>query len=140
MRNDFDAVMVGINTVIRDDPLLDSRLISGKNPIKVIVDSTLKISEKAKVLADPAKVIIATTNKAQKSKIDRLHQKGVTILILKPKQGLVDLKELMKELGKSDIASVMIEGGAELSGNAIKEGIVDKVMIFAAPKLIGNGL
>jgi diaminohydroxyphosphoribosylaminopyrimidine deaminase/5-amino-6-(5-phosphoribosylamino)uracil reductase len=55
-------------------------------------------------------------------------------------QGLVDLKELVKELGKSEIASVMIEGGAELSGNAVKEGVVDKILIFTAPKIIGNGL
>ena len=140
IRNEVDAVMVGINTILRDDPLLDSRLVSGKNPMKIIVDSSLKISEKAKVLADPTKVIIATTKKASKNKVDSLHQKGVTILTLKPKQGLVDLKELVKEVGKSQIASIMIEGGAELSGNAIKEGIVDKVLIFAAPKLIGNGL
>jgi len=139
IRNDVDAVMVGINTVIRDDPLLDSRLVKGKNPIKIIVDSSLKIPEKAKVLKDPGKVIIATTSKASKSKIDKLHQKGATILTLKPKKGLVDLKELMKELAKSDIASVMIEGGAELSGSAIKEGVVDKIMMFTAPKIIGNG-
>ena len=104
------------------------------------MDSTLKISENSKVLNDPSKVIIATTNKAPKHKIDKLQNKGARILVLKPKKGLVDLKELMKELGKSEIASVMIEGGAELSGNAIKEGIVDKLLIFTAPKIIGNGL
>ena len=140
LRNDVDAVMVGLNTVTRDNPILDSRLVKGKNPIKVILDSTLKISEKSKVLKDPSKVIIATTKKAPKKKINKLRQKGVTILTLNPKKGLVDLKTLMKELGKSEITYVMIEGGAELSGNAIKEGIVDKLLIFTAPKLIGNGL
>tara|TARA_Y100000310_G_scaffold342765_1_gene447339 strand:+ start:1264 stop:2334 length:1071 start_codon:yes stop_codon:yes gene_type:complete len=140
IRNDVDAVMVGINTVIRDNPLLDSRLIKGKNPIKVIVDSSLKISEKAKVLKDPSKVIIATTKKAPKRKIDKLHLKGITVLTLKPQKGLVSLKELMTELGKSEITSVMIEGGAELSGNAIKENMVDKILMFSAPKIIGNGL
>lgn len=139
IRNEVDAVMVGINTVMRDDPQLDSRLVSGKNPVKIIVDSTLKIPEKAKLFREPGKVIIATTKNASKGKIDKLHQKGVTVLVLKPKKGLVDLKELMKELGKAEISSVMIEGGAELSGSAIKEGIVDKLMIFTAPKLIGNG-
>jgi len=140
LRNDVDAVMVGINTITRDNPILDSRLVKGKNPTKIIVDSTLKISERAKVLKDPSKVIIATTKKAPKKKIDKLHQKGIQVLVLKPKAGLVDLKELMKELGKSGITPVMIEGGAELSGNAIKEGIVDKLLIFTAPKIIGNGL
>lgn len=140
LRNETDAVMVGINTVIRDNPLLDSRLVKGKNPVKVIVDSTLKISERAKVLKDPSKVIIATTQKAAKNKIEKLQHKGIRVVILKPKKGLVDLKELIKELGTSEVASVMIEGGAELSGNAIKEGIVDKVLIFTAPKIIGNGV
>jgi diaminohydroxyphosphoribosylaminopyrimidine deaminase / 5-amino-6-(5-phosphoribosylamino)uracil reductase len=140
LRNDVDAVMVGINTVVRDNPLLDSRLVKGKNPVKVIVDSSLKISEKAKVLKDSSKVVIATTKKAPKSKLEKLQRKGIRIILLKPKQGMVDLKELVKELGKSEIASVMIEGGAELSGNAIKENIVDKVLIFTAPKIIGNGL
>jgi len=140
LRNDFDAVMVGINTITRDDPLLDSRMVKGKNPVKIIVDSGLRISDKSKIFKDPSKVVIATTKKAPKNKIEKLQQKGVRILMLKPKKGLVDLKELVKELGKADIASVMIEGGAELSGNAIKEGIVDRVLIFTAPKIIGNGL
>ncbi|MCH8328801.1 MAG: bifunctional diaminohydroxyphosphoribosylaminopyrimidine deaminase/5-amino-6-(5-phosphoribosylamino)uracil reductase RibD [Nanoarchaeota archaeon] len=140
LRNDVDAVMVGINTIVRDNPLLDSRLVKGKNPKKIIVDSSLKISERSKILKDPSKVIIATTKKAPKNKVDKLQRKGARVMILKPKKGLIDLKELMKELGKSEIASVMIEGGAELSGNAIKEGIVNKLLIFTAPKIIGNGL
>jgi len=140
LRNDVEGVMVGINTIIKDNPLLDSRLIKGKNPKKIIVDSELKIPEKAKILKDPTRVIIATTKKASKTKIDKLHQKGVQVLVLRPKDGLVDLKELMKELGKSGLTPIMIEGGAELSGNAIKEGIVDKLLFFTAPKLLGNGL
>ena len=140
LRGEVDAVMVGINTVMRDDPLLDARLVKGKNPTKIVVDSTLKISERAKIFKDPSKVIIATTKKAPKKKIDKLHQRGVRVLVLDLKTGLVDMKELMKELGKSGITIIIIEGGAELSGNAIKERIVDKILIFTAPKIIGNGL
>ena len=140
LRSEADAVMVGINTVMRDDPMLDARLVKGKNPTKIVVDSTLKISERAKIFKDPSKVIIATTKKAPKKKIYQLHQRGVRVLVLDLKTGLVDLKELMKELGKSGITPIIIEGGAELSGNAIKERIVDKILIFTAPKIIGNGL
>lgn len=68
IRNDIDAVMVGINTITRDNPKLDSRLVKGKDPMKVIVDSTLKISERSNVLKNPTKVIIATTSKAPKKK------------------------------------------------------------------------
>ncbi|MBS3131242.1 bifunctional diaminohydroxyphosphoribosylaminopyrimidine deaminase/5-amino-6-(5-phosphoribosylamino)uracil reductase RibD [Candidatus Woesearchaeota archaeon] len=140
IRNEVDAVMVGINTVLRDNPQLDSRLVNGKDPIKVIVDSHLKIPESSKVLKDPSRVIIATTNKAPKKKMDKLHQKGASIIVVKAKKDMVDLKEVMKELGKHDIASVMIEGGSHLNASAIKEKIVDKVLIFTAPKIIGNGL
>tara|TARA_Y100000310_G_scaffold212402_1_gene213252 strand:+ start:869 stop:1918 length:1050 start_codon:yes stop_codon:yes gene_type:complete len=140
LRNDADAVMVGINTIVRDNPILDARLVKGKNPTKIIVDSTLKISERAKIFKDTNKIIVATTKKAPKKKIDKLHQKGVQVLVLDLKSGLVDLKELMKELGKSEITLIIIEGGAELSGNAIKEHIVDKILMFTAPKIIGNGL
>ncbi len=140
IRNDVDAVMVGINTIIRDNPILDSRLIKGKNPIKIIVDSSLKMPEKAKVLDDPSKVILATTNSAPKSKIEKFQQKGVRIIIVKAKKGMVDLDELMKELAKSEIGSIMIEGGAQLSGNALMDKIVDKMLVFTAPKIIGNGL
>ena len=140
IRNDVDAIMVGINTIIRDNPILDSRLVKGKNPIKIIVDSTLKMVEKAKVLEDPSKVIIATTNSAPKAKIEKFQQKGVRIMIVKTKRGMVDLDELMKELAKSEIGSIMIEGGAQLSGNALADKIVDKMIVFTAPKIIGNGL
>lgn len=140
LRNDADAVMVGINTVMRDNPILDARLVKGKNPTKIVVDSTLKISERAKIFKDLSKVIIATTKKAPRKKIDRLHQKGVQVLVLGLRDGLVDLKELMRELGKSEITPIIIEGGAELSGSAIKERVVDKILIFTAPKILGNGL
>src|SRR3989338_2265558 len=138
--NEIDAVMVGINTVLRDNPQLDSRLVGGKDPIKIIVDSTLKIPEGSKVLKDPSKVIIATTNKAPKNKIDKFHHKGINVIVVNSKNGMVDLNELMKELGKSQITYMMIEGGSHLNASAIKDKVIDKVLIFTAPKIIGNGL
>jgi len=140
MRHNADAVMVGINTVKKDNPFLDARLIKGKNPLKIIVDSKLQVPEKANVLIDPSKVILATTTKAKKEKIEKWRKKGVVVLQTKPKQGMVDLKELMEQLGKKSIISVMIEGGASLAGSAIKEKIVDKIAIFTAPKIIGKGM
>ena len=140
VRNEVDAVMVGINTVLRDNPQLNSRLVNGKDPIKVIVDSTLKIPEKSKVLKDPSKVIIATTKKASKNKIKRLHLKGINVIVVQDKKKMVNLTDLMKELGKNQITSVMIEGGAHLNASSIADKIVDKVLIFTAPKIIGNGM
>lgn len=140
LRTEVDAVMVGVNTVLRDNPELTPRLFKGKDPMKIVVDSSLKIPKNCNLMKNPAKLIIAATNKAPKNEIKRLQQKGVNVIITKSKKGLVDLQDLMKQLGKHEIASIMIEGGSELNSSAIKEGIVDKLLIFAAPKIIGNGL
>ena len=140
LRTEVDAVMVGLNTVIRDDPELTPRLYKGKDPMKIVVDSRLKIPKNCKLMKNPTKLIVATTNKAAKSYITRLQQKGVNVLITRTKQGMVDLQDLMKQLGKHEIMGIMIEGGSELNSTAIKDGIVDKLLVFTAPKIIGNGL
>ena len=90
-------------------------------------------------MKEPSKLIIATTNKAPKKEMERLQAKGVTIVVTKSDKGMVDINDLMKQLGRREITSVMIEGGSELNSSAIKAGLVDKIMIFTAPKLIGNG-
>src|SRR3989344_676931 len=141
LRTEIDAIMVGINTILKDNPQLTPRLVKGRSPIKVVVDSNLKIPLNANVVKkEPNKLIIATTKKANKAKIKQLQQKGVNVLIIKAKKGMVDLDELMKQLGKLEITSIMIEGGAELNAEAIRSKIVDKILFFIAPGLIGNGL
>ena len=139
LRTEVDAVMVGLNTVIRDNPELTPRLVKGKDPLKIVVDSRLKIPKNCNLMKDPAKLIVATTNKVPKSAITKLQQRGINVIVTKSNKGMVDLQDLMKQLGKHEIASVMIEGGSELNSSAIKDRIVDKLLIFTAPKLIGNG-
>jgi len=141
LRSEIDAVMVGINTVKKDDPELTVRLVRGRNPVKIVLDSTLQISEKAFIVKnEPTKLIVVTTGKADKKKIKALQQKGVKIIIVSQHKGMVDLKELIVELGKHDITSIMIEGGAELNAEAIRAGIVDKILFFISPRMIGKGL
>jgi len=140
LRSEVDAVMVGINTVLKDNPKLTPRLAQGRDPMKVVIDTELKMPLKCNLMKHPSKLIIATTNKAPKKKINKFYQKGIDVIVLNVKKGLVDLKDLMKQLGKKEIASVMIEGGSQLNSSAIKERIADKLLIFTAPKLIGNGL
>ncbi|MBI3027019.1 bifunctional diaminohydroxyphosphoribosylaminopyrimidine deaminase/5-amino-6-(5-phosphoribosylamino)uracil reductase RibD [Candidatus Woesearchaeota archaeon] len=140
LRSEVDAVMVGLNTVVRDDPELTPRLFKGKDPMKIVVDSNLKIPKSSNLMKDPAKLIIATSNKAPKNELKKLQQKGVNVIVTKSKNGMVDLQDLTKQLGKHEITSVMIEGGSHLNSSAIKDGIVDKVLIFTAPKIIGNGI
>ena len=140
LRAEVDAVMVGLNTVVRDNPELTPRLVAGKDPMKIVVDSNLKMPKNSNLMKNPSKLIIATTDSAPKKQIEKLRQKGINVIVTKLKKGLVDLHDLMKQLGKHEIASIMIEGGSELNSSAIKEGIVDKILIFTAPKIIGNGL
>ena len=140
LRSEVDAVMVGINTVLKDNPKLTPRLAQGRDPMKVVIDTELKMPLRCNLMKNPSKLIIATTNKAPKKKINKFYQKGIDVIVLNVKKGLVDLKDLMKQLGKKEIASIMIEGGSQLNSSAIKERIADKLLIFTAPKLIGNGL
>lgn len=140
LRSEVDAVMVGINTVLKDNPQLTPRLAQGRDPMKVVIDTELKMPWRCNLMKNPSKLIIATTNKAPKKKINKFYQKGIDVIVLNVKKGLVDLKDLMKQLGKKEIASIMIEGGSQLNSSAIKERIADKLLIFTAPKLIGNGL
>ncbi len=140
IRSSVDAVMVGLNTVLNDNPELTVRHVEGKDPLKIVVDSQLKIPKNCNLMKEPSKLIIATTNKASKKEIIKFEQKGVRIIITKAKKGMVDLNDLMKQLGKHEIMSIMMEGGSQLNSSAIKDGIVDKVIIFTAPKIIGNGI
>jgi diaminohydroxyphosphoribosylaminopyrimidine deaminase/5-amino-6-(5-phosphoribosylamino)uracil reductase len=141
MRAELDAVMVGINTVMKDDPQLTVRLAKGRNPMKIVVDTKLRIPLNSKIIKnEPEKLIIATSNKASKKKVKALQQKGLNVILTELKDGKIDLKKLMKELGKSEITSIMIEGGAELNAEALRSGIVDKILFFISPKMIGKGI
>ena len=132
--------MVGVQTVIMDDPQLTSRIPGGKNPLRIIVDSTLRIPLEAKVLQnqDVAKTLIATTERADRNKAALLEAAGIEILTVPAKDGRTDLKALMSALGERGIDSILLEGGATLNFSALEADIVDKVQVYIAPKLIGG--
>ena len=138
LRDSHDAILVGINTVLSDDPSLTTRIPGGRDPARVIVDSRLRIPLNASVVtqSSPAKTMVATLAGAPKSKIKKLEDAGVDVLMIKRVHGRVDLRDLMKRLGKRDIMSVLIEGGAEINASALKAGLVDKVVMFLAPLLM----
>ena len=140
LRNELTGIMVGINTVLKDNPQLTCRVNGGRNPIRIIVDSTLKIPIDCKIVntAKEVETIIATTDKANLDKINSLEDKGVKIIVVPSKNGKVNLKELMITLGKLKIDSILLEGGGTLNFSALEEGIVDKVKIYIAPKIIGG--
>ncbi len=138
LRDSHDAILVGINTVLNDDPSLTTRIHGGRDPIRVIVDSKLRTPISAKVITQKslAKTYIASLPTASKDKLVGLLDAGVEIVLAREKNGKVDLKHLMKMLGSYGIASVLVEGGAEVNASALKAGIVDKVVMFIAPMLM----
>ncbi len=146
LRKEADAVMVGAGTVLRDDPLLTARLavsslrFAASRPIKIIVDSKLRIPLNSKIFSkkSPAKTIIATTNLSPKKRIRQFQKKNAEILIVNNTNGRVNLKALMKMLAKKGIINILAEGGANLAASLLDEGFVDKVLFFIAPKIIGN--
>lgn len=139
-RNKLSGIMVGVETVIKDNPELTCRIDNCRNPVRIIVDSTLRIPLESKVINEihKAKTIIATTMKATKDKIKALESRGINVLIVKLKNKRVDLNHLMTKLGELKIDSILLEGGAALNFSALEEGIVDKVEIYIAPMIIGG--
>lgn len=139
LRGRVMAIMVGVNTVIKDNPYLTARIRGLKSPTRIIIDSQGRIPLDSNVLCDrSAKTIIATTKKMPVDKINKLRNLAIDIIIVDSIDGKVNLKELIKVLGTMGIDSVLIEGGGTLNYSALKEGIVDKVMFYIAPKIIGG--
>lgn len=140
LRDIYDGIMVGINTVIEDNPMLTSRVDGGKNPIRIVVDSSLKIDINANVVQDKsAKTIVATTDKANKDKILKLQAQDVDVIVVdKDENDKVDIEKLLDILGQQNICSILVEGGATLSGSFVAKKLVDKVYFFIAPKIIGG--
>ena len=140
LRDIYDGIMVGINTVIEDNPMLTARVDGGKNPIRIVVDSSLKIDINANVVQDKsAKTIVATTDKADKDKILKLQAQNVDVIVVdKDENDKVDIEKLLNILGQQNICSILVEGGATLSGSFVAKKLVDKVYFFIAPKIIGG--
>jgi len=144
LRNYADAVMVGLGTVMKDDPELTvrdvgKRKVVRRDPRKIILDSTARTPLSSKVIKiNPDRTIIVVTKKAPKSRIDALRKKGVSILKVRTKDDKIDLKDLISELGKRDFTSIMIEGGSSVNASALSAKIVDKVYIFISPQIFGG--
>jgi diaminohydroxyphosphoribosylaminopyrimidine deaminase/5-amino-6-(5-phosphoribosylamino)uracil reductase len=143
LRAMVDGIMVGVGTVMADDPLLTCRTRGKKkDPVRVIVDSRLRIPGNARVLRleSEAKTCIATILR-ESEKIDELRTLGVEIISCRENGGRVDLQDLMRKLGGMGIQSLLLEGGRELAGEAVRLGLIDKFLLFYAPKLLcGEGM
>lgn len=137
LRDINDGIMAGIGTVLADNPSLTARIDGGKNPVRIIVDSKARTPLDAKFLNDgAAKNIIAVTANAPLEKISALKNLGAEIIIAGESQ--VDLKILMQELASREITSILLEGGGILNFSMFRAGLIDKVLAFIAPKIIGG--
>lgn len=139
IRGYFDAIMVGVNTILRDNPRLDA-LDSRPQPIKIVVDSQLSTPCDANIFKNDSCVIIATlpTGRGQETENRYILSKKAKILDIKEKNGQVNLRDLLKKLASLEITNLLVEGGGSLVGSLFDEALVDKVLFFIAPKIIGG--
>lgn len=141
LRDKVEAIMVGVETVLQDDPLLNTRLPEGgRDPLRVVVDSQLRMPETAAILSQKssAKTLIATTTAADEALRQMLEKAGAEIILLSEEEGRVSLSELWLELGRRDVQTLLLEGGATLAASALRQGLIDRMMVFVAPKMIGG--
>jgi len=139
MRSRMDAVMVGVDTIIADNPQLTVRHVRGKNPVRVIVDTRLRTPKSVTILNGEfsARTIIATAEIDTDMHRQYLKQ-GVTIVVCDEYDGRVSMKDLLQKLGVMGVQSILLEGGSHLAGNMLQNGLIDELVFFMAPKIIGS--
>ncbi len=141
LRHYADAVVVGIETVLQDDPSLSVRLDErATQPIRVVLDSSARLPLDAKIWQDAPALLVAVSPEAPRERLEKLRSLGATIIeIERDERGLLAWQPFLEDLARREIVSLLIEGGARVAGSALKAGVVDKVAWFVAPLLMGEG-
>ncbi|MCM8795523.1 MAG: bifunctional diaminohydroxyphosphoribosylaminopyrimidine deaminase/5-amino-6-(5-phosphoribosylamino)uracil reductase RibD [Candidatus Omnitrophica bacterium] len=139
LRSEFDAVMVGVNTILRDNPKLDV-WDSPRQPIKIVVDSHLSTPQNANIFSKDSQVIIVTLPSlpGQETENRKALSEKAKILEVKEKSGQINLKDMLRRLARIEITNILVEGGGTLIGSLFDEGLVDKIIFFISPKIIGG--
>lgn len=143
LRYTTDAIMAGVNTVLADDPRLTYRCggtggTGRKQPLRVILDCMGRTPPTAQVFEEPGKVLLALGSSVRAESKEAFSRRGAELLELPSKDGMVDLPQLLRALGDREVTSVLVEGGGILLGNMFDNGLVDKVIAFIAPVIIGG--
>ena len=146
LRNQMDAIMVGVGTILADDPELSARGKTttgkrvGRQPVRVVLDSQLRIPLKAKILqwVGEQPTILCTTTQAPQKKIQLLRERGIHVWVFPAQAGMVSLKPCLTRLGKEGLTSVLLEGGSTVNASALQQGLVNRVRLYLAPTLLGG--
>ena len=147
LRSHVDAILVGIGTVLSDDPSMTARVdsqfkkLATRQPLRIVVDSQLRVPLNAQILSrqDAAKTLIATTSSATAARRRALQKLGIEVLVLPRRRGRVSLPALMHELGKRGVTSLLVEGGGEINAAMLQARLVQQVRLYIAPALLGGG-
>jgi diaminohydroxyphosphoribosylaminopyrimidine deaminase/5-amino-6-(5-phosphoribosylamino)uracil reductase len=140
LRNENSAILVGVNTVIKDNPELTTRIPNGRNPIRIILDSTLRIPMESRVITDEqAPTWIFTTHNHDADKKRALESAGIKVFVTSGEKH-VNLQETLEILGQNFISSLLIEGGGEVNASFLEKKLIDKFVLYLAPKVIGGKL
>jgi diaminohydroxyphosphoribosylaminopyrimidine deaminase/5-amino-6-(5-phosphoribosylamino)uracil reductase len=140
LRAEHDVILVGAQTVMHDDPELTCRLRGGRNPLRVVLDGRLRLPLRARVLTNTASAatLVIAGRQAPAAKIKQVEARGAEVLCLPATQGRIALRRVLRALGARNVMSVLLEGGATVAAAALKARLVDRLLIFYAPKLIGG--
>ena len=142
LRSQADAIMVGVNTVLADDPQLTARPGHpiARQPLRVIMDSGLRTPPTAKVVSRRLRkgTVIATTRRSPQTQLARLRKRGISVLVLPSVKGRVSLRACLTYLAHIGINLLLIEGGSELASSALQSGVVDRLRLYIAPRLLGG--
>lgn len=138
LRSKFDAILVGSNTIKRDNPELSVRYVRGKNPIRIILDSRGKISPKSKIVKTSKKIptIIAVSKKATQKNILKLKKYSIEVIVVG--ENRINIQNLLKKLAIKKIKTILVEGGGNVNWEFLKEGLVDEIIVTVSPYLLGG--
>ena len=136
-RTQVDAVLIGVNTAIKDNPRLNSRLEKITYPKRVILDTDFQISSNLNMFSEKGETIIITTN-IKNNKLEEFKNKNIKIIVCKNKENQIDLKDALRKLGEIGITSILVEGGGSIFSSFISKSLVDRFYFFIAPKIIGD--
>ena len=140
IRGQMDGILVGINTVVRDDPLLTCRIEGGQNPKRIVVDSNAVLPINSRLLStiNEGEIIVAVCKNAQRNRIEKLEQLGCKIVQTEDINGRVYLHELFQRLGEMKLTNILVEGGSRVITSVVEGHLADRVMVFIAPFIIGG--